>query len=100
MGMNQAVELAPLREVARPDASVITNIGTAHIGHLETREAIAAEKAVVAKAIPAEGFVVLNANDDFTDWIAARCKARIVRAGVGGGDVKAWDVDERARGAP
>ena len=44
MGMNHAGELAPLCEIARPDASVITNIGTAHIGHLETREAIAAEK--------------------------------------------------------
>ena len=56
MGMNHAGELAPLCEIARPDASVITNIGTAHIGHLETREAIAAEKAVVAEAVPAEGF--------------------------------------------
>jgi UDP-N-acetylmuramoyl-tripeptide--D-alanyl-D-alanine ligase len=85
MGMNHAGELAPLCEIARPDASVITNIGTAHIGHLETRAAIAAEKAVLAEAVPAEGFVVLNANDDFTDWIAARCKGRVVRAGRGDG---------------
>ena len=85
MGMNHAGELAPLCEIARPDASVITNIGMAHIGHLETREAIAAEKAMVAEAVPAEGFVVLNANDDFTDWIAARCKARVVRAGFNRG---------------
>jgi UDP-N-acetylmuramoyl-tripeptide--D-alanyl-D-alanine ligase len=99
MGMNHAGELAPLCEIARPDAAVLTNVGMAHIGHLDTREAIAAEKAVVAEAVPAEGFVVLNANDDFTDWIAARCKARIVRAGVGRGDVKALDVDERVKGA-
>jgi UDP-N-acetylmuramoyl-tripeptide--D-alanyl-D-alanine ligase len=99
MGMNHAGELAPLCEIARPDAAVLTNVGMAHIGYLDTREAIAAEKAVVAEAVPAEGFVVLNANDDFTDWIAARCKARIVRAGVGRGDVKALDVDERVKGA-
>jgi UDP-N-acetylmuramoyl-tripeptide--D-alanyl-D-alanine ligase len=89
----------PLCEIARPDASVITNIGTAHIGHLETREAIAAEKAVVAEAIPAEGFVVLNANDDFTDWIAARCKARVIRAGLNLGDVKAQNIDQYVKGA-
>jgi UDP-N-acetylmuramoyl-tripeptide--D-alanyl-D-alanine ligase len=99
MGMNHAGELAPLCEIARPDASVITNIGTAHIGHLETREAIAAEKAIVAEAIPAEGFVVLNANDDFTDWIAARCKARVVRAGLNRGDVKARNIDQYVKGA-
>ncbi len=99
MGMNHAGELAPLCEIARPDASVITNIGVAHIGNLDTREAIAAEKAIVAEAVPAEGFVVLNANDDFTDWIAARCKARVVRAGVNRGDVEAQNVNESVKGA-
>ncbi len=99
MGMNHAGELAPLCEIARPDASVITNIGTAHIGHLETREAIAAEKAVVAEAVPAEGFVVLNANDCFTDWIASRCQARVVRAGLNRGDIKAQNIEQRVKGA-
>jgi UDP-N-acetylmuramoyl-tripeptide--D-alanyl-D-alanine ligase len=99
MGMNHAGELAPLCEIARPDASVITNVGTAHIGHLETREAIAAEKAVVAEAVPAEGFVVLNANDDFTDWIAARCKGRVVRAGLNRGDVKAQNIEQCVKGS-
>jgi UDP-N-acetylmuramoyl-tripeptide--D-alanyl-D-alanine ligase len=99
MGMNHAGELAPLCEIARPDASVITNIGTAHIGHLETREAIAAEKAVVAEAVPAEGFVVLNANDCFTDWIASRCQARVVRAGLNRGNIKAQNIEQRVKGA-
>jgi UDP-N-acetylmuramoyl-tripeptide--D-alanyl-D-alanine ligase len=99
MGMNHAGELAPLCEIARPDASVITNIGTAHIGHLETREAIAAEKAVLAEAVPAEGFVVLNANDDFTAWIAARCKGRVVRAGLNQGDVVAQNIEQCVKGS-
>ncbi len=93
MGMNHAGELAPLCEIARPDVAVITNVGMAHIGHLGTREAIAKEKAVVAEAIPAEGFVVLNANDEFTDWIAARCKARVIRAGLEPGDVQARNIE-------
>jgi len=99
MGMNHAGELAPLCEIARPDAAVITNIGMAHIGFLETHEAIAAEKAIVGEAVPAEGFVVLNANDDFTDWIAARCKARVIRAGFNRGDVKAQNIGECVKGA-
>jgi UDP-N-acetylmuramoyl-tripeptide--D-alanyl-D-alanine ligase len=94
MGMNHAGELLPLCEIAQPNAAVITNIGAAHIGHLGTREAIAAEKAVVAESVPADGFVVLNANDDFTDWIARRCKARVVRAGLNRGDVRARDINQ------
>jgi UDP-N-acetylmuramoyl-tripeptide--D-alanyl-D-alanine ligase len=94
MGMNHAGELLPLCEIAQPDAAVITNIGAAHIGHLGTREAIAAEKAVVAESVPAGGFVILNANDDFTDWIAGRCKARVVRAGLNRGDVRAQDINQ------
>jgi UDP-N-acetylmuramoyl-tripeptide--D-alanyl-D-alanine ligase len=92
MGMNHAGELAPLCEIARPDFAVITNIGIAHIGHLGSREAIALEKAVVAQSVPAEGAVVLNANDDFTNWIAARSRARVIRAGINRGDLQARDV--------
>ncbi|MBV9642035.1 MAG: UDP-N-acetylmuramoyl-tripeptide--D-alanyl-D-alanine ligase [Verrucomicrobia bacterium] len=99
MGMNHAGELAPLCEIAQPDASVIVNIGTAHLGHLYTRDAIAAEKAVVAEATASGGFVVLNADDDFTDWIAARCKARVVLAGLNRGQVKAQNIHESAKGA-
>jgi UDP-N-acetylmuramoyl-tripeptide--D-alanyl-D-alanine ligase len=98
MGMNHACELQPLCEIARPDAAVITNVGTAHIGHLGSREAIAAEKSVLAESIPAEGFVVLNANDDFTDWIAARCAALVIRAGLNRGDVRARIIDQSLAG--
>jgi UDP-N-acetylmuramoyl-tripeptide--D-alanyl-D-alanine ligase len=99
MGMNHAGELALLCEIARPDVAVITNVGIAHIGHLGTREAIAKEKAVVAEAIPAEGIVVLNANDEFTDWIAARSKARVIRAGLDLGDLQARDIEHSDKGA-
>ena len=99
MGMNHAGELALLCEIGRPDFAVITNVGIAHIGYFGTREAIAKEKAVVAEAISAEGFVVLNANDEFTDWIAARCKARVIRAGLNGGDLQARDIEHGEKGS-
>lgn len=92
VGMNHAGELKPLVEMVKPDVAVITNIGIAHIGFLESREAIAREKMVLAEGVRNDGVVILNANDSFTAWIAARCRARIVRAGLEIGDLQARDI--------
>ncbi|MBR2930985.1 MAG: UDP-N-acetylmuramoyl-tripeptide--D-alanyl-D-alanine ligase [Clostridia bacterium] len=43
-GMNHEGELKRLSEYARPDPVIITNVGTAHIGNLGSREAIARAK--------------------------------------------------------
>ena len=98
MGMNHAGELAPLCEIARPDFAVITNIGVAHIGYLGSRAAIAREKSVVAESVSASGCVVLNANDDFTDWIASRTQARVVRAGINRGELQAREIQHTEKG--
>src|SRR6516225_9714861 len=98
MGMNHPGELAPLCEIARPDFAVITNVGVAHIGHLGSRAAIAREKSIVAESVSAGGCVVLNANDDFTDWIASRTRARVVRAGINRGDLQARDIQHTEQG--
>ena len=44
MGMNRVGEMDILADIVRPDLALITNIGTAHIGLLGSRDAIAAEK--------------------------------------------------------
>ncbi|MDA8425607.1 MAG: UDP-N-acetylmuramoyl-tripeptide--D-alanyl-D-alanine ligase [Treponema sp.] len=44
MGMNRRGEMGELAEVYEPDLALITNIGTAHIGILGSREEIAKEK--------------------------------------------------------
>jgi UDP-N-acetylmuramoyl-tripeptide--D-alanyl-D-alanine ligase len=92
MGMNHPGEIAPLAAIARPAVAVITNVGTAHIEFMKTREAIALEKGSLAEAVPADGCVILNANDDFTPFIGGRCRARIITAGLEAGDVRATDI--------
>lgn len=99
MGMNHPGEIAPLVAIARPDAAIITNIGVAHIEHMGSRSAIAAEKGVLAESVPSEGVVVLHANDEFTSRIAARCKAKVITAGVGRGDVCATIHSRGAAGS-
>ena len=44
LGMNHVGEIRRLSKALTPDISIITNVGTAHIGNLGTREAIAKAK--------------------------------------------------------
>ena len=44
MGMNHAGEIGALSHAVCPDVALITNVGTAHIGNLGSRKAIAAAK--------------------------------------------------------
>ncbi len=97
MGMNHSGEIAPLCEIARPKYGIITNIGTAHIEFMGTREAIADEKGMLARALPADGILFLPATCDFRDYLRQRTKAHLVAVGNGRGLVRAenlrYDVD-------
>lgn len=99
IGMNHPGEIAPLARISRPDAGVITNIGVAHIEHMGSRAAIAKEKGMLAEAVGPEGFVVLPVDDDFTESIAARTRAKVVRAGLETGDVYATSIRSDASGS-
>jgi UDP-N-acetylmuramoyl-tripeptide--D-alanyl-D-alanine ligase len=98
MGMNHPGEIAPLAALARPDAAIITNIGVAHIEYMGTREAIALEKGELAAAVGEAGVIILNADDDFSPAIAARCKAKVITAGIGQGDVHATNLEPISSG--
>lgn len=99
MGMNHPGEIAPLAAIAAPDVAIITNVGTAHIENMGSREAIALEKGMLAEAVHANGCVVLNAGDDFTPSIAARCKAKVLTAGIDAGEVRVTGFIPEAAGS-
>jgi UDP-N-acetylmuramoyl-tripeptide--D-alanyl-D-alanine ligase len=92
MGMNHAGETAPLAEMARPEAGIITNVGVAHIEHLGNREAIAEEKAALARALPADGCLIIDAEGDFADYLAGQTAAPTVRVGFSKGEVRAASI--------
>jgi UDP-N-acetylmuramoyl-tripeptide--D-alanyl-D-alanine ligase len=92
IGMNHAGEIAPLASIARPDIGIITNIGTAHIGFLGSREAIAQEKGNLLVELSADGLAILPAADDFCDALASRTQARVLRVGIGSGDLQATHI--------
>lgn len=74
MGMNHRGEIAPLTHLARPHVAVITNIGTAHVGHLGSEEAIAEEKGDVMLGLEPGGTLVLPADSRFAPRLAARAR--------------------------
>ena len=92
IGMNHAGELAPLCEIARPKFGIITNIGTAHIEHLGTRDAIAEEKGTLARALPPEGTLFIAATCDYHEYLRQRTKAHLVTVGNGRGLVRAENL--------
>ena len=63
MGMRGPGEIGRLSRCAEPEVAVITNIGTAHIGRLGSREAIAAAKCEICEALTAKGVLVMPAAD-------------------------------------
>src|SRR5438105_2869115 len=81
LGMNHPGEIATLAHIASADAAIVTNIGIAHIEFMGSREAIAREKGALAESISPSGFIVLNADDEFSESIAQRARARVILAG-------------------
>ena len=93
MGMRGLGEIERLSVCAEPDVAVITNIGTAHIGRLGSREAIATAKCEITAALPSHGLVVIPAGDRRLETALAQVwQGRICRVAIAG--------DDRAHGTP
>ena len=93
LGMNHRGEIARLAAIARPDVGVITNIGSAHIEFLGTREEIANEKGDLIVGLANEGVAVLNHDDPGVMSQVHRVSGRLRTFGrEAGADVRAEDV--------
>jgi UDP-N-acetylmuramoyl-tripeptide--D-alanyl-D-alanine ligase len=92
IGMNHSGEIAPLCAIARPKFGIITNIGTAHIEYLGSREGIAEEKAMLARALPADGILFIPATCEYHEYLRLRTKAALIPVGNGRGLVRAEDL--------
>ena len=93
MGMRGLGEIERLSRCAEPDVAVITNIGTAHIGRLGSREAIATAKCEISAALRPDGLVVIPAGDSLLEAaLAAGWSGRVQRVALAD--------DELAPGTP
>ncbi len=98
MGMSKPGEIELLAQIASPDVGIITNIGVAHIEFMKGREGIAAEKGMLAEAVPEGGCVVLSADDEYTPSITKRSVAPVITAGLDSGDFRAVNVQSAIDG--
>jgi len=100
MGMRGEGHIAYLAGLVRPDISVLLNVGSAHLGLLGSREAIARAKGEIIRDLPASATAVLNTDDALVAAMSGHTAAHVVRFGESSdARVRATDVrlDERAR---
>jgi UDP-N-acetylmuramoyl-tripeptide--D-alanyl-D-alanine ligase len=74
MGMNHRGEIRWLTEMAKPDWSIITTIGSAHIENLKSPQRIAQEKLDILYGMPPKGKLFLPDSCGFDPIIQERCK--------------------------
>jgi UDP-N-acetylmuramoyl-tripeptide--D-alanyl-D-alanine ligase len=100
IGMNHAGEIKPLAKLARPHVAVVTTVEKTHIGHLGSIEAIADEKAAIARGLEPGGVVVLPADSPQLPRLrAAVAGKRVVTFGASAdADTRLLDVRADAEG--
>ena len=96
MGMNHLGEIAVLSDIAKPTISVITNVGTAHIGNLGSRENILKAKLEILEGMIGRDIVINKDNDmlcGVEDLLRKDYRVRTVSIDVDG-DYRAVCIDE------
>ena len=87
LGMNHLGEIAYLTRLVEPDAALVIMAGTAHIGELGSRDAIAEAKGEIYTALKPEGIAVINMHDRFgTYWKTLAGNRPVISFGVSADD--------------
>lgn len=94
MGMNSLGEIKTLAELVRPDIGIITNVGTAHIEKLKTRDNILKAKKELFTYFNTKNIAIINGDNDMLNKIPKEAY-RIQRFGIKiDNNLRAYDVRE------
>jgi len=77
MGMNHKNEISYLSRLAEPDIAVITNIGSAHLENLGSREGIRDAKMEIVDGMREGGILILNADESLLADVQAKGLTKI-----------------------
>ena len=81
MGMNSFGEISLLSKIAKPTIGVITNVGTAHIGNLGSRENILKAKLEIMDGLNGK-LVINNDNDLLNKWNNDKKLENVITVGI------------------
>ena len=82
-GTNHPGELAPLVKMIQPKLGVITNIGREHLEFFGDVAGVAREEGSLAELLPEDGRLFVNGDNEWTEQIVRRARAKIIRVGAG-----------------
>ena len=82
MGMNHMGEINLLSRIAKPTLAVITNIGTAHIGNLGSRENILKAKLEILDGMAFKKIIINNDNDLLNEWNSNNKECKVYTYGI------------------
>ncbi|HEY7419917.1 MAG TPA: UDP-N-acetylmuramoyl-tripeptide--D-alanyl-D-alanine ligase [Ktedonobacteraceae bacterium] len=93
MGADHVGELAWLCSIVRPDWSIVTSVGSAHLESFGSPERVAIAKGELVEALASDGTAILNYDDLRVRAMNQRTKARVVYYGMGeGAEVRASEI--------
>ena len=81
LGMNRRGEMAEIAGVLSPSLGVITNIGTAHIGILGSKDGIAQEKKQIFSNFSKDSVAFIPAMDSYKDFLKEGLAGKVVEYG-------------------
>lgn len=97
MGMNQFGEIGRLAQIARPTVGLINNVGPGHLAGVGDLEGVLRAKTEIAREMPPELPVVLNADDALLRRWGQGAQRKVIWFGLqAGSDVTAADVADHA----
>jgi UDP-N-acetylmuramoyl-tripeptide--D-alanyl-D-alanine ligase len=95
MAMRGRGQIAELTQIAEPDIAIITTVGTAHIGLLGSREAIAQAKCELLEYLRPDRLAILNADNALLMETAQQVwSGRTVTYGLENGDLRGQLQDQ------
>ncbi len=81
MGAAQIGDLNKLTDIIKPDISLITNIGDAHVGRFGSVDNIAVGKAEVYEALDIDGKGIVNLDSPYADDFKTKIKGSVITFG-------------------
>ena len=79
IGMNKPGEIRKLSNLVKPYIGLITNIGEAHIENFHNLNSIAKAKAEIIENINKNGFLILNKDDKYFNFLSKIAKKRKIK---------------------